>query len=484
MKSIFKPIILTGLIAILMVACKEEELRTHFPISMPVFEQAVVSEQSITYGDSISLAVKVADKLTPLSTLEIKIIVEDELIAKESVRTKGNNSSFTKKYNVPFVARMPQGAKVEVHLSAINVEGTTRDTVIANTTAMRPAIPTLFLATATKTVELKLVDAQKFIYEANDLSLDNSISFRLATKLNRFNKIDYTNKDNLIFGWDKGSLNLVDVKMEGSLPVISGEEIKLSDPKLVGYKKITVDLLNFTVKGDGDKLTPATLLDISKLGIKQLSSVDHMNEVTKEDWKTSVMYLGQGTEMEILGIANVANSMDPTFFEPTTGNKVKFLGLTGIYTVYYLPRLDYVFVEQPNAVFPDALWLVGVGMGPARSPGVKTSSWNWNSPLEYRFCRKVSDGVFETIFFAEHEVDPAASEPWRLTFGVKFMHQRTWGNEESSDNYTKPANGFLFSPSPNDKGNFNGTAAFADQPGIYRFVIDMNKKTTSFDKVK
>lgn len=85
MKSIFKPIILTGLIAILMVACKEEELRTHFPISMPVFEQAVVSEQSITYGDSISLAVKVADKLTPLSTLEIKIIVEDELIAKESV---------------------------------------------------------------------------------------------------------------------------------------------------------------------------------------------------------------------------------------------------------------------------------------------------------------------------------------------------------------------------------------------------------------
>lgn len=103
--------------------------------------------------------------------------------------------------------------------------------------------------------------------------------------------------------------------------------------------------------------------------------------------------------------------------------------------------------------------------------------------LEYRFCRKVSEGVFETVFFAEHQVDPTAAEPWRLTFGVKFMHQRTWGNEEGSQNYTMP-NSYLYSPSPNDKGNFNGTDDFANLPGIYRFTINMNNKTTSFVKIK
>lgn len=95
----------------------------------------------------------------------------------------------------------------------------------------------------------------------------------------------------------------------------------------------------------------------------------------------------------------------------------------------------------------------------------------------------MSEGVFETVFFAEHQVDPTAAEPWRLTFGVKFMHQRTWGNEEGSQNYTMP-NSYLYSPSPNDKGNFNGTDDFANLPGIYRFTINMNNKTTSFVKIK
>ncbi len=484
MKNINKILFLIGLIALIFTSCKEEELRTHFPASMPVFKNAVVAEADIVYGDSVSLAVAVADPLTPLSTLEVKVVVGDEIIAKESVRTKGNAAEVNLKYGVPFVARMPQGAQVEFHLSTINVEGTKRDTVIASTTAMRPEVPKLYLATATKTAELKLIDAENFIYQADNLTLDNDIAFRLATQVNRFNKIDYTHSDNLIFGWENGSLSLVDVSFEGNLPTVSGEEIKLYDPQLVGYKKITVDLFNFTVKGEGDKLMPATEMNVNSFIPKQMTSVDHMNAATKEEWKTAVMYLGEGTEMTISGVSDVENSMIPTFFEYQEGNRVKFLGKTGIYTVYYLPRLDYVFVEQPDAVYPDALWLVGVGMGPARTPGIKTSSWNWNSPLEYHFCRKVEEGVFEAVFYAHHEMDEEAKEPWRLTFGVKFMHQRTWGDEESSDAYEKPANGYLYSPSPNDQGNFNATDAFANLPGIYRFVIDINTKKTTFEKIK
>lgn len=481
MKNILKLSALNLLIFAL-ASCQEDELRVHYPASMPVFDQASVAENAIVYGDSITLSVDVSDPLTPLSTLEVQIVVGDELIRKEQIRTKGDSASIIRKYSIPFVARMPDKAEVEVHLTSINVEGTERDTVLTNTIASRPAIPSIYLVTSKTAIELKLADAGNFIYSAENLSLDNNISFRLATKVTRFNKIDWSNADNMIFGWINGGIGLVDAEIDGTNLIVSGEEINISDPTLLGYKKITLDLFNFTIEGTGDKLTPATSMNISTFTAVQMTSVDHLNTSTKEEWKKKIMYLGRDTEMTIQNLSDVSNSMDPTFFETTGSNTVKFLGETGVYTVYYLPRLNYVFVEQPEAVYPDALWLCGVGMGPARTPGVKTSSWNWNSPLEYHFCRKVSEGVFEAVFYALHEVNPAAEEPWRLTFGVKFMHQRTWGDEESSLNYSMP-NSYLYSPSPKDAGNFNGTDDFKDLPGIYRFTININDKTTSFVKI-
>ena len=483
MRNTFKYTII-GLLAILFASCQEEQLRVHFATSMPVFKSAAVAETAITYGDSITLSVGVYDPLTPLSTLSVKIVVGDEIIATEKIRTKGQEATYTQKYWIPFVARMPHGAKVEVHLSSVNVEGTKKDTIIASTIVSRPAIPSIYLVTPTSTVQMQLTDAANHIYTAEGLTFGNDITFRLATKVNRFNKIDWINPDNLIFGLVNGEISLVDVTIEGSTTTVSGNVIKLYEPTLVGFKKITLDLFNFTIKGEGDKLMPATSMNINNFGTVQLTSIDHLNVAKKEDWKSTVMYLGEGTVMTITGLSNVANCMNPTFFEPTGTNTVKFLGKTGIYTVYFYPGLEYVFVEQPNAVYPDALWLVGVGAGPARTPGVKTNSWNWNSPLEYHFCRKVSEGVFESVFYAEHEIEPTAAEPWRLTFGMKFMHQRGWGSEESSQNYQLPANGYLFSPSPNDKGNFSGTPEFKNLPGIYRFRLDINTKISTFEKIK
>ena len=470
--------------ALLFASCQEAELRTHFPISMPVFDNASVAENAIVYGDSISLAVAVSDPLTPLSTLEIKVVVGDEIVYAEKIRTKGNSASYAQKFWIPFVAHMPHGAEVEVHLSAINIEGSQKDTILLNTIASRPEIPTVYLVTALTTVEMKLTDAANHIYTADNLALTNDVSFRIVTKINKYKKTDWTNPENLVFGWLDGKLGLADVIINGSTISVNGDMIHLYDAALVGYKKITLDLFNFTVKGEGDKLTPATSMNITSFGAVQLTSIDHMNVATKEEWKTKIMYLGEGTEMDIAGLTDVENSMNPTFFKYVSGNKVKFLGKTGIYTVYYLPRLQFVFVEQPNAVYPETLWLVGVGSGPARLPGVKTSSWNWNTPLEYHFCRKVSDGVYEAVFFANHEIDPTANEPWRLTFGVKFMHIRGWGAEESSNNYAKPSNGYLYSPTLSDIGNFNGTPEFGNLPGIYRFTLDLNAKTSTFVKIK
>ena len=169
MKNIFK-FTIVGLMAVFFASCQEEELRVHFPASMPVFDSATVAETAIMYGDSITLSVGVSDPLTPLSTLSIKVVVGDEIIATEKVRTKDHAATYTQKYWIPFVARMPHGAEVEVHLSSENVEGTKKDTIIASTIASRPEIPSIFLVTPTATVEMQLTDAANHIYTAEGLN--------------------------------------------------------------------------------------------------------------------------------------------------------------------------------------------------------------------------------------------------------------------------------------------------------------------------
>lgn len=484
MKKIFNKSILGLLAVLLLVSCRQEELRVRFPASMPVFDSISVAENAIVYGDSISLSLGVSDPLTPLSTLEIKVVVNDEIIASESIRTKGYSAAYTQRYGVPFVAHMPDGAEVEVHVSSINIEGTKKDTVIFNTIASRPPIPTIFMVTNTSTAELKLVDAGNYIYEATGLTFGNEISFRLVTKVDRFKKPDWKNAENIAFGWVNNGLGLVYPVIEGtSVKSITGEMITLSDPTLVGFNKVTLDLYNFTVKGDGDKLVPATSMDVSTFGTVELSSTNNLNVTTKENWKKGQMYLGKGTVMTFSGITDLSNSLTPDFFDVKTATTAEFLGETGIYTVYYLPRLNYLWVEQPTAVYPDALWLCGVGFGPHKTPHEKSSSWNWNTPLEYKYCRKVADGVYEAVFYAEHVIDPVpTAESWRLTFSAKFFHQRNWGGEEDARTYTMP-NSLLFAPTDSDKGNFVGTADFAAVPGVYRFTINTKTQTTSFVKI-
>lgn len=483
MKNKIKKSIFGMLALLLLMSCQQDELRVRFPASMPVFDSIAVAEDAIMYGDSISLSLGVSDPLTPLSTLEIKVVVNDEIITSETIRTKGNSAAYAKRYRVPFVAHMPDGAEVEVHVSSINIEGTKKDTVIFNTIASRPSIPTIYMVTASSTVELKLIDAPNHIYEATGLTFGNEVSFRLVTKVDRFKKADWKNPDNIAFGWVNGGLGLVYPVFEGTVvKSVTGEMITLSDPTLVGFNKFTLDLFNFTIEGDGDKLVPATSMDVSTFGTVELSSTNNLNVTTKENWKTGQMYLGKGTVMTISGMTNLANSLTPDFFDVKSATTAEFLGETGIYTVYYLPSLNYLWVEQPTAVYPDALWLCGVGFGPHATPFKKSSSWNWNTPLEYKYCRKVSPGVYEAVMYVEHVIDAAAAEPWRLTFNAKFFHQRGWGGEEDARTYTMP-NSLLTAPTVSDQGNYAGTADLATVPGVYRFTINTTTKTSTFVKI-
>ena len=124
MKYIYKNII-WGLCAgaLLLSSCEEEDSRTVYPHSTPVIEDAAINPGTFTYGDSVTITAKVADEATPLSTLEMKMVVNDVLIAQQTIRTAGNKAEVSAKFKVAYAAELPDNADVEVLLTLTNVEG-------------------------------------------------------------------------------------------------------------------------------------------------------------------------------------------------------------------------------------------------------------------------------------------------------------------------------------------------------------------------
>jgi hypothetical protein len=465
---------ITGFILLVNYACQEEEaLRVTYPESHPAFDLVNVAETQINYGDSITLRLKVSDNKTPLSTLAVKVVINDEILVSEVLRTKGNEYSDTVVYRIPFGPRMPDNADVEVHLKSINVEGFETDTIIFTTKAKRPVIPNVWLTfDAAIGVKLNLIDAAKNLYQAENLTLGNNIKFRVATKVISGNRID----------WKGMAFGMPDGTNFGIIKTIDEPVCNLNDPTIYGFNKVTVDLFNFTVTGVGKKLEPATALNLTNFATVALNSTDHLNVTTQRNWKSLQSYLGKNVEITFTGFGNLNTSLNPDFFEVTGANTAKFTGETGIYSLNYLPEASYMYVEQPTAKFPNVLWLDGVGAGRPVAPYKKTTSWNWNSPEEYIFCKKVSAGIYQATFYAEHVVDLTINEPWRQTFSMKFFHQRNWGGEEDARTYSIGTD-LLFAPTAADLGNFIGTEKFAGQAGVYRIIINTTLKTVSFTKI-
>ncbi len=467
-------------VLILMGSCKDEELRVKYAESYPTFDKCVVLEDSITYGDSITLDVELSDSKTPLSTMQIKVVVNDEIIASEVIRTKGNNSTYTNKYHIPFQPRMPHMAEVEVHLKSINVEGFETDTIIFNTKAHRILFPKIWFVTSSRTttqeMTVRMDSTVPYLYEAYG-EWGNTVSFRLATKVtSTTKKVDWTG---FVLGTVDGHINFIDG--------IEDEWITVTDPTLFKIKKVIIDLYNLTAKAEGEPLVPATAINIADFASEPLISVNNLGVGTARNFKTNNMYLGKDVEITFDGITFTDKyTLNPDFFEITGANTAKFLGETNIYKVYYLAERNYLTVEIPAAVYPQALWLVGVGMGWPVAPLTKSTSWNWTTPEEYIYCRKISEGVFQSTIFINHESDNAYGDNyWRYQFSTKYFYQRGWGsnddktlNEADANKYTLPS---LLKAQKD--GNWGASDSFLDQPGVYRLVTDVINKTTTITKL-
>ncbi|MHB9143649.1 MAG: DUF5121 domain-containing protein, partial [Paludibacter sp.] len=282
-----------------------------------------------------------------------------------------------------------------------------------------------------------------------------------------FHKIDWTG---LVFGLTDaatGKIGIIDQ---------TGLSINSTDASLVGISEFTFDAFNFTTKVGGKLLEPVNTLDINvDLPAIVMSSVN---------FRGGNIFFGEGLEVTFTGMSNLTNNLSPDYFQVTGTNTAKFLGKSGLYKAYYLISTGYLYIEPlPNAVYPDVLWICGNNFGRPQSPYVTTSSWNWNSPLDYAPCRLVSPGVYQVTVYANNTVGTDGLG----SFNFKFFHQQTWAatgleqtQEEWSTKYTV-SSPLMAIDAANNHGNTIGIpSAFS---GVYQITLNQNDMTIKAIKI-
>jgi hypothetical protein len=449
--------------ALSLVQCEKDPELVTYPESHPVFDLARVVESTVTYGDSISLDVTLSDEITPLSTLEIQVVLNNEAILVESIRTRDNTSEIHRRYKVPFGPGMSDNVPLKVYLTSINVDGFTTDMIINTTTVQRPVINELWIVPETGTsFKLTLTDPVNLIYHAEGLTFGPEVSYYLATKVNKFFKVDWTG---LVFGKIGDGIGLLG---PGDLQV----PITDSDPTLIGISKFTFDAFNLTTEVDGRLLEPVTTLDINV-------DLNPMVMASKNFLGNNVFF-GKDIEITFTGLTNLANSLPPDYFEVTGANTARFLGNTAIYKASYYIDGNYLYVEpQPDVIHPEALWVCGMGLGRPSTPYEITTSWNWNSPFDYIPCRLVSDGVYQ---FTAYMVNTDDLNGYG-TLDFKYFFKRGWWDEFHEINASEyTVSEPLFGLWVEGKyGNVNGgTTPFT---GVYQVTLDENAKTITSVKI-
>ena len=319
MKYIYKNII-WGLCAgaLLLSSCEEEDSRTVYPHSTPVIEDAAINPGTFTYGDSVTITAKVADEATPLSTLEMKMVVNDVLVAQQTIRTAGNKAEVSAKFKVAYAAELPDNADIEVLLTLTNVEGDQTQGNISGLKGKRTYYSKLYLVLDNGEVYPLTAQSEKSDkYESAEVKIkSNNIRYRIAEKLTDDNQIDFSGR---VWGLKGGAVQLVDE---------TGDYITTTSEGVDYITQVVFDNYKFATTLVGSKLNPNDLI------LDNFGDVTASNEAFKKLTRTFEKNQ-EVTLFDELASTDVVYNMD--YFERTADDKVKFTGDAGSYDLYYSP---------------------------------------------------------------------------------------------------------------------------------------------------
>ncbi|MDH6358842.1 hypothetical protein [Parabacteroides sp. PF5-9] len=461
MNSIYKFFLVAGLLTCFFASCDDEYGARKE--STPVFESASVSPASFHFGDSVTLNVTVADPATTLTTLSYEVVAENRVIASGHIPVDGERAEVVHPILVPLLSDQPDGAEVSVNLTIDNILKGTASTVVTGLTGNRPVYNQLYLVTDNGSVAvLKAQSGSKDKYEATELAFDSAFSFKIAEKINNDNTVDYSGA---VYGNVNGRLAMIDEKGESAFVYTPNAEITRS---------FVYDNYAFSVNTSG-----------GSLGANDWSlSAFADDDVFGETFRTLNRTLENGQTYLLVGaLADGQNVYNPDFFERVADNRVKFLGETGAYTVYYNPVRKNIFVGVENPAYPQYLLACGYGLGyPTKVTTQEIGAvyaghtrvhtdWGFGHVMNYVLFRRVSEGVYQGTFFTPGDHDHYA--------GFKPFENTGWGNEKKAGDFTFTGEQIITGDNdwtiPND-GEITPSAN-------YRFTINLNTNTVHVEQV-
>lgn len=463
MNTIYKLFIITGIIALFFSSC-EDEFGPRKE-STPVIESATVTPESFTFGDSITLTARITDPATMLTTLFYEVESDGRILASGEIPLVGDDYEVTQSVFVPLQSNQADNAAAQVNLVVRNILKGTSSLEITGLTGKRPAFNQLYLVTEDGTVAvLESQSNNPNLFKGTELTLETSFRYKIAEKLHADNSIDYSGD---VFGNVNGKIAMID---EG------GEFAFSYTPEADYTKEFTFDSHAFSVSTSGSNLGE------DDLALSAFGEAD----VFGETFRTITRTLEKDKTYSVFGrLAEIQNLYNPDFFERTAENKVKFLGETGEYTIYFNPVRKNVFVGVENPSYPDYLLACGWGLGyptnvssaeiAAVYPGHQRTHTNWGfgHVMDYVLLRKIDEGVYQGTFFTPSENDHYA--------GFKPFENTGWGNEKKAGEFTFTGEQII--SGDNDWTIPNGENDPVVESANYRFTIDLNEKTVHIEKV-
>jgi hypothetical protein len=466
---------------LLMAACQPEHYRKVYPSGQPEMTATMLT-QTVLYGtDSVAFDVEINEKTTPLSQLQVKVMVGLQVVATDLIRTKDYHYAAQLKYAVPFGPNMPEGEDVKVYLTATNIEGTATNVILTGCTGKRPALETMYIMpptvqyTAIGKGQQMTYDEAQAVFVAYDLKYPKSIQCLLAVTGTKFGRVDWNTP---VFGMYNDKLTLI---TKDQFEAGEASAIILEDDRYETIDTIIFNPLTFEVTIGGTIAMPVTAVDVQNDLQEEPAYISSSS--ARKEYRGAKIFFDKNSEVEITGVTDLSKAYNLDWMEYLGGNKIKFLGDKGMYYLSYKTAEDYLVVEPLYELTePDVMYLCGVGMGQPSWDPHATSGWGFDSPNQNFVGRLVAPKTYQFTVYMLNDAENT-DHPGFGAVNFKFFHQHGWGGEETSLDYTQSGLNIASSNEESNVGNWWSTSDPLFE-GVYRVTLNKNTMTTTYEKVR
>lgn len=440
-------IFLTGAAMLwLLVSCDDNRYGDPPQPSVPEITSAAIEPATFTYGDSVLLTAAVSDPEIALSMLAVALVVDNKTVPVTALdlRTGETSASVSAKIFIPLVENMPDNAPVSFSLTLSNTRDATATRELSGFTGKRPYFAQLYLVVDNGGVYTLAPQADnKERYSVSDVVISRSFNYQIAQKLTADNQADYSG---LVWGDRNGKIQLVGENGGGIFAFSDGSDITAS---------FTFDSYGFTASQTGEAYAaPRFMLDSFSA-----------TEIDGEEFYTLDVSLTKNEEYHVyndLASAVVVYNVD--FFDRINANKVKFLGETGDYTLYYNKIRQHVVLLPVNTpAYPDYILVTGGGIGYPSKIAKEHAWWGFGNVRNYLLTRKISATEYQVTMFIH-----AKDDGW---VGFKPYETTGWGGEKTYSDFT--CQGIALDGSAGS----NIFPSTTMEEGIYRLTIDWSANT-------